>query len=123
MSAIWVVLLTFVEMLKLLCKLCHVLLKLDPLFLFVVVFGKGLKVNFWNFFILAVEFIQLEHGVGLTLRVWGVVAEFVSLSMLLSADLVALLTKTKVKILATVNSYIKRQSEIRLSKDLFVCTY
>ncbi len=110
-------------MLKLLCQLCHVLLKLNSLFLFVVVFGKRLKVNFWDFFVLAVEFIQLEHRVGLTLRVWGIVAEFVSLSMLLSADLVALLTKTEVEFLATVNSYSKRQLEIRLSKEHFVCTY
>jgi hypothetical protein len=67
-------------MLKFFSQLSHVLIKLDTLFFLVVVFGEGFQVNFWNFFIFAVEFIQLKNWVGLALRIWGIVAEFISLS-------------------------------------------
>ena len=61
------------------------MIELDALLFFIVILGEGFQINLWNLLILAVELVEFEDGVRLALRVGGIVAEFVSLSVLLDA--------------------------------------
>ena len=98
------VVLTFIQILKFLGQLSHVLLELDTLLLFIVVLRERLQVNFGYFLILTVELVQFKDGIGLTLGVRGVIAELISLSVFLDAHFVALLAKPKIETIAPVNS-------------------
>lgn len=78
--------------------------ELDSLLLLVVVFGKGLQVNFRHFFVLAVELVELEDRIRLALWVGRVVTELVSLAVLLDAHLVALLAAPEVEAISAIDS-------------------
>ena len=96
--------LTFIESFEFLGQLSHVLLELDTLLLLIVILGIGFEVNLGHFLVLTIELVQFKDWVGLTLWVWGIVAELVSLSVFLDADFVALFAQAKIESIATVNS-------------------
>ena len=67
----------------------HILLELDALLLFVVVLGIHFQVNLGHFFVFNVEFVQLHHWVGLTVRVKSPISELVGFPMLLQTHFIA----------------------------------
>ena len=97
-------LLTFLERFEVFGQLSHVLLELDTLLLLIVILGIGFEVNLGHFLVLTIELVQFKDWVGLTLRVRGIVAELVSLSVFLDANFVALFAQAKIESIATVNS-------------------
>ena len=69
-----------------------------------MVLGKSLQIDLGDFFIFAVKFVQLDNRVGLTLRVRGIVAEFIGFTMLLKAHLVTLFTQAEVEVFSAVHA-------------------
>ena len=96
--------LTFIESFEFFGQLSHVLLELDTLFLLIVILGICFEVNLGHLLVLTIELVQFKDWVGLALRVRGIVAELVSLSVFLDADFVALFAQAEVETIATVNS-------------------
>ena len=69
-----------------------------------MVFGVSFKIYLGDFLVFTIELVQFQDWVRLSLWVRRVVSELVSFTVLLDAHLVALLTKSKVKALATVDA-------------------
>ena len=61
--------LTFIKLLEFFLHECHVFVELLLLLLFEVIFGKYFQVDLRNFFIFAVEFIELFTRIRLVLSV------------------------------------------------------
>ena len=78
--------------------------KLDRFLFFRVVFGVSFKIYLGNLLVFAIELVQFQDWVRLSLWVRRVVSELVSFTVLLDAHLVALLTKSKVKAIAAVDA-------------------
>ena len=69
-----------------------------------MVFGVSFKIYLGNLLVFAIELVQFQDWVRLSLWVRRVVSELVSFTVLLDAHLVALLTKAKVKAIAAVDA-------------------
>jgi len=96
--------LTFVKTFEFLLQFGHVLFKLDRFLFFGVILSVSFQIYLGHLFVFTVELVQFQDWVRLSLRIRRVVSEFVSFPVLLYAHFVALLAKSKVEALSTVDA-------------------